>query len=105
MVWWKLVAEFGPFVGALATVALAALALGQLKAVRKQVELSEKQSKSARRSADAAQEAVRQTTRARIAGTAPRVIALWEPTEWPPCITPFLSGMPGGAQPSLIASL
>lgn len=118
MEWWEILAKFGPFVGALATVGLAWLALRQLQALRKQVGQGQEQvrqgqanvvagqrsAQAAEQSAEAAIAAVRASSRARIDQEAPRVVALFESPQWPPLVDATRSVVQGG-QPSHLDAL
>lgn len=84
----------GTTASAICTLVLVAFAVYQLIALKKQVILSGEAVEAAKISADAAQEAVRETARVRIDEQAPRVIALSEPVQWPPRISRDRRHMP-----------
>lgn len=89
-------------VSAFAALAVAALALGQLRQLKRQVDQAEVGVAAATRSADAARDAALEASRARADATAPIVVALIEAPEWPAWLDTVRTSMPGGGELPLL---
>lgn len=81
-------------ISAFTAVIFVAFGAYQLFKLRKQVILTGDSVDAAKRAANAAQEAARETARVRIDEQAPRVIALMESPQWPPRVSSGRANMP-----------
>jgi hypothetical protein len=81
-------------ISAITAVLFVAFGVYQLIKLRKQVILSSDSVDAAKRAADAAQEAARETARVRIDEQAPRVLAVMERAQWPPRVSRGRTHMP-----------
>jgi hypothetical protein len=90
-------------ISALAALAVATLAFGQLLQLQRQVDQAEAGVAAASRSADAAREATLEASRARADSTAPVVVALVEAPQWPAFLDSIRTSMPGGGDLPLLA--
>lgn len=89
-------------VSALAALAIAALAFGQLRQLKRQVDQAQAGVAAASRSADAARDAALEASRARADATAPVVVALIEAPEWPALLDAVRTSMPGAGELPLL---
>lgn len=94
-------ADIGTFVAAMANVGLVIFAVVQLILLRRQVKLSQGQTKAAadtvvaaRETVEASRAAIVESARVRVDERAPRVVALMESPQWPPLVDKSRSAMP-----------
>ncbi len=91
-------------ISAITAVLFVAFGVYQLFKLRRQVMLGAESVEAAKRAADAAQEAARETARVRIDKQAPRVLAVMEPPQWPPRVSRNLTHMPYASEPRMFDS-
>lgn len=91
-------------ISAITAVVFVAFGVYQLFKLRRQVILSVVSVDAAKRAADAAQEAARETARVRIDEQAPRVLAVMESPQWPPRVSRNLTHMPYANEPRMFDS-
>jgi hypothetical protein len=91
-------------ISALTAVIFVAFGVYQLIKLRAQVILTSDSVEAAKRAADAAQEAARETGRVRIDEQAPRVLTVMEHAQWPPRISRSLTHMPNANEPRMFDS-
>ncbi|MEU5453125.1 hypothetical protein [Streptomyces californicus] len=98
-------ADLGTALAAVATLVLVGFGVRQLIALQKQVELGQQATDAAVTAAEAAQQAVLETARARIDEQVARVAVISEDPQWPPLRNPLLSSMPAGNEARLFDTM
>jgi hypothetical protein len=107
---WDGIVAIGTLLLAVGTFAVAALARGQLKTLRKQVndaasgvQAAQESARSAESSANSTKDVALDSARSRADESAPRVIALIEEPSWPPLLDDQRGRMPGGNEERLFS--